>query len=235
MERQSIKSKPEFHATRNKLLSLRLLVKEVDELRKIEGYMGAIATTVYLEAWVQKKSLKKAVDGIKTATEGKCVVKEEAPAPEDNVPTMLTPAPRMLEAFEKLTFAFGYPKPSEINPIMIMAVTFPLLFGIMFADVGQGTILLVAGLILTYFRRRVNTENVGDIVRYLLVGSGLIVLCGIASIFFGFLFGEFFGPSGIIYPITIGKIGPFQLGGFDPMSEPVTMLRLAIFIGVLLL
>jgi vacuolar-type H+-ATPase subunit I/STV1 len=234
-ERQSIKLKPEFNAAKNKLLSLRFLVEEVEELRKIEGHMGSIATMVYLEAWVPKKLLKKAVDGMKAATNGKCVIKEEPPAPEDNVPTILKQTPRILEAFEKLTFSFGYPKPGEINPVLIMAVTFPLLFGIMFADVGQGAILLIAGLILTYFRRRVNTEDVGDIIRYLLVGSGLIVLCGVASIFFGFLFGEFFGPSGIIHPITLGKIGPFQIGGFDPMTEPVTMLRFAIFVGVALL
>lgn len=235
MERQSIKSTPKFHAYRNKLLSLQLLLKQIDELRKIEGFLGTIATTVYLEAWVPKKYLKRVFDGIEATTEGKCVIKDEAPATEEMVPTMLTPAPPILEAFEKLTFSFGYPKPNEINPVKIMALTFPLLFGIMFADVGQGAILLVAGLILTYLRRKVNIESVGDIVRYLLVGSGLIVLCGIASISFGFLFGEFFGPSGIIHPITIGKIGPFQIGGFDPMNEPVTMLRFAILVGVSLL
>jgi V/A-type H+-transporting ATPase subunit I len=140
-----------------------------------------------------------------------------------------------LEAFEKLTFSFGYPKPDEINPVFIMAITFPLLFGIMFADVGQGTILLVGGLVLSHYRRKIRIEEVGDILRYLLMGSGLIILCGIASIIFGFLFGEFFGPSGIIHPISLGTIGPFHIGGFDPMLEPVSMLRLAIFIGVTIL
>ena len=235
LERQTIKSKAEFDAAKTKLLSLRVLIEEVEELRKIEGHMGSIATTVYLEAWVPKKSLKKVIDGIKQVTEGKCIIKEEDPAPEDTVPTVLKPTPRILEAFEKLTFSFGYPKPDEINPVFIMAITFPLLFGIMFADVGQGAILVVGGLVLSYFRRKVKIEEVGDIIRYLLMGSGLIVLCGIASIFFGFLFGEFFGPSGIIHPISLGKIGPFHIGGFDPMLEPVNMLRLAIFVGVALL
>ena len=235
MERQSIKSRPEFTLALTKLLSLKTLIEEVEELRKIEGHMGTVATTVYLEAWVPKNCLAKVSNGIKKATEGKCIIKDEPPAPEDNVPTMLKPAPRILEAFEKLTFSFGYPKPDEINPVFIMAITFPLLFGIMFADVGQGIILVIGGLLLSYFRRRVRIEEVGDIIRYLLMGSGLIVLCGIASIFFGFLFGEFFGPSGIIHPVTLVKIGPFQIGGFDPMMEPVTMLRLAIFVGVGLL
>ena len=235
LERQSIKTKPEFNTAKSALISLRALTQEVEELRKIEGHMGSIATTVYLEAWVPTEYLKKVVEGIKEKTNGKCLIKEELPTPEDTVPTILKPAPRILEAFEKLTFSFGYPKPDEINPVFIMAFTFPLLFGIMFADVGQGIILVVAGIVLSYFRRKVKIEEVGDVIRYLLVASGLIVLCGISSTFFGFLFGEFFGPSGIIHPITLGKIGPFQIGGFDPMLEPVSMLRFSIFIGVMLL
>jgi vacuolar-type H+-ATPase subunit I/STV1 len=235
LERQAIKSEPEFSVAKTKLLSLRVLIEEVEELRKIGGHMGSIENTVYLEAWVPKNCIKKVIEGIKQVTEGKYIIKEESPTPQEKVPTMLKPAPKFLEAFEKLTFSFGYPKPDEINPVFIMAITFPLLFGIMFADVGQGTILVVGGLVLSYFRRRIKTEEVGDIIRYLLVGSGLIILCGISSIFFGFLFGEFFGPSGIIHPISLGEIGPFHIGGFDPMLEPVSMLRLSIFVGVALL
>ena len=67
------------------------------------------------------------------------------------------------------------------------------------------------------------------------MGSGLIVFCGISSTFFGFLFGEFFGPSGIIHPISLGTLGPFKIGGFDPMLEPVNMLRLGLFVGICLL
>jgi V/A-type H+-transporting ATPase subunit I len=235
LKHQSIKVKPEFISAQSKLLSLQTLIEEVEELRKLEGRLGSVASTVYLEAWVPTKHLKKVVDGIKKVTKGRCIIKEESPDPEEAVPTIIKPAPRLLEAFEKLTFSFGYPKPDEINPVFIMAITFPLLFGIMFADVGQGVILLIAGLVLSYFRRTVDIENVGDIPRYLLVGSGLIVLCGITSTFFGFLFGEFFGPSGIIHPISLGQVGPFQIGGFDPMLEPVSMLRLGIFVGVCLL
>jgi V/A-type H+-transporting ATPase subunit I len=235
LERQSIKIKPEYIAVQSKLVALRILLKEVEELRKIEGHLGSVASTVYLEAWVPKKYLKKVIDGIKEVTKGSCIIKEEQPDPEDNVPTIIKPVPRLFEAFEKLTFSFGYPKPDEINPVFIMAITFPLLFGIMFADVGQGLILIVAGLILSYFRRKIDIDDVGDIIGYLLMGSGLIILCGITSTFFGFLFGEFFGPSGIIHPISLGSIGPFQIGGFDPMLEPVSMLRLGIFVGVCLL
>ena len=202
LERQSIKAKPEFISAKFKLLALRILIEEIEELRKIESHLGSVSPTVYLEAWVPQKHLKKVIDGIKEVTKGNCIIKEDPPDPEDTVPTIIKPTPRLFEAFEKLTFSFGYPKPDEINPIFIMAITFPLLFGIMFADVGQGIILIVAGLVLSYFRRKINIEEVGDIVGYLLMGSGLILLCGFTSTFFGFLFGD--SP-----PVPV-DLGPFH-------------------------
>jgi V/A-type H+-transporting ATPase subunit I len=61
----------------------------------------------------------------------------------------------------------------------------------------------------------------------------MFVLLGLLSVFWGFIFGEFFGPSGLLHPITLGKIGPFCIGGFEPMHEPMKMIRFAILIGAL--
>jgi len=232
---QSIKTTPELRAIHSDLSSLREMSLEVDELIKVENNMARCATTVFLEAWVPKRHLGEVTEGIKKITQGKCIIEEEQPNIDDPVPTMIKPVPRLLEAFEKLTFSLGYPRPEEVNPVFIMAITFPLLFGIMFADVGQGAILLVVGVILLYFRGKVDMKKVGDIMRYFMFAGGLFVFCGISAIIFGVLFGEFFGPSGVLHPITLITIGPFQIGGFDPMHEPLSMLRFAIFVGVMLL
>ena len=232
---QSVQTSSELKAIHSDLLLLRETVKEVEDLNKVENNMGSCATTVYFEAWVPENYLSKVADGIKEKTNGKCLIMEEPPAPEDPVPTILKHVPRHLEAFEKLTFSLGYPIPKEVNPVLLTIITFPVLFGIMFADVGQGAILLIVGVLLTYFRGKVNIEKMGDIKRYLLIADGLLILCGISAMFFGFLFGEFFGPSGVIHPVLIGSIGPFYFGGFDLMLEPVKMLRFAILIGVIFL
>jgi len=232
---KSVKKSPELKSINSDLLLLRETVKEVEDLIKVENNMGSCATTVFFEAWVPEQYLSKVADGIRERTNGKCLIMEELPAPEDHVPTILHHAPRHLEAFEKLTFSLGYPVPREVNPVLLTIVTFPILFGIMFADVGQGAILSVVGVLLTYFRGKVNIEKMGDIKRYLLLADGLLILCGISAMFFGLLFGEFFGPSGVIHPVLIGNIGPFYFGGFDLMLEPVKMLRFAILIGVIFL
>ena len=235
MVRQAITTIPELRTIHRDLSSLHDMTIEIDELVKVENNMARCFETVFFEAWVPKNYLEEVTEGICKITQGKCVIEVEPPSTEEIVPTVIKPVPRLLEGFEKLTFSLGYPRSEEINPVWLMAVTFPLLFGIMFADVGQGAILLVAGIILVYFRGKVDIKKVGDITRYFLFAGGLFIFCGISAIFFGFLFGEFFGPSGVLHPILLTTIGPFQIGGFDPMHEPLSMLRFAIFVGVTLL
>ena len=232
---KSIRANPELQAIRFELLSLREMAKDIEEIINVESNMASCFTTVFFEVWVPKLQLDKVVEEIKNITQGKCVIEKAPPNIEDVVPTIIKPVPRFFEAFEKLTFSLGYPRPEEINPVLIMAITFPFLFGIMFADVGQGAILLIVGFILLYFRGKVDIDKVGDIMRYFGVSGGLFVLCGTSGIIFGFLFGEFFGPSGVLHPILLAEIGPFQIGGFDPMHEPLSMLRFALFVGVVLL
>ncbi len=234
--KQSIKEEKEFETIYFELLSLRETAKKVEDVIKIENGMGYCANTVYFEAWVQRQHFQRIFEGIKKITNGRCIVEGEPPACEDTVPTIIKSCPQFFEAFEKLVFALGCPLHTEVNPVFIVAVTFPLLFGIMFADVGQGAILLMVGLLLKYFRGKNDITNIkNDIARYFLFSSGLLIMCGISSMFFGLLFGEFFGPSGLIHPWIPLKIGPFRISGFDPMHAPLDMLRFSILIGVVLL
>jgi V/A-type H+-transporting ATPase subunit I len=82
-------------------------------------------------------------------------------------------------------------------------------------------------------KKRIALDKVGDIIRYLLISSEMFMLLGISAILFGFLFGEFFGPSGLIHPVSLGRIGPFFIGGFEPTQEPMKMLRFAVLVGSL--
>jgi V/A-type H+-transporting ATPase subunit I len=191
------------------------------------------AKTIYFEAWVPEYNVKEAIEKIKQVTGGTSIITDDPPAPDEKVPIILKPVPSYLIAFEKLVYTFGFPSSGDVNPVRVLAMTFPLLFGIMFADVGQGAIFVIMGIILTFLRRRIKLEEVGDIIQYLLISGEMFVFLGISAIFFGFIFGEFFGPSGMIHPIFLGKIGPFYIGGYEPTQEPMKMLRFAIFIGAI--
>jgi len=230
---QTLEAETKISEIREDLFTLQKTAEREKQVGQAEEKLARTAKTIYLEAWVPEEHAKQSVEIIKKASNGNCVVADELASSSEKTPIVLKPAPKFLAAFEKLVFSFGYPAGGDINPVNILAVTFPILFGIMFADVGQGALFLVIGLVLTVLKKRIALDKVGDIIRYLLISSEMFMLLGLSAILFGFLFGEFFGPSGLIHPVSLGRIGPFFIGGFEPTQEPMKMLRFAVLVGSL--
>jgi V/A-type H+/Na+-transporting ATPase subunit I len=131
-----------------------------------------------------------------------------------NVPVALrNPGP--LSPFELLVNTYARPRYEEIDPTALIAVTFPLLYGAMFGDVGHGLVLAVIGWFLS---RRTKL-------------GGLLVACGLSGMIFGFLYGSIFGFEEILphHPF----FGRFVL--IQPMHNILQILTLAIGAGVVLL
>ena len=91
---------------------------------------------------------------------------------------------RFVKPFEEITKLYGLPHYDEVDPTPVMALTFPLIFGLMFGDVGHGLILLVGGLTLgKLIKRNQAIKNV----------CWILAACGVGAIIAGLLYGEFFG------------------------------------------
>jgi V/A-type H+-transporting ATPase subunit I len=91
---------------------------------------------------------------------------------------------RFVKPFEELTKLYGIPKYNEIDPTPIMAITFPILFGLMFGDLGHGLLLLIGGLVVgKLIKKNQGMKNL----------CYIMAACGIAACVTGILFGEFFG------------------------------------------
>ncbi|MFX1326996.1 MAG: V-type ATP synthase subunit I [Promethearchaeota archaeon] len=147
----------------------------------------------------------------------------------ENTPTIMKNF-FLVRPFETITKMYGIPTYSEIDPTPIIAITFPLLFGLMFGDIGHGLILIIAGFIGTRVLKN-KSKNAINI-------SWIIFLCGWASVLIGFLYGEFFGKHeieifGTVYfhlePVTI----PFlNITLYNPLGNILSVFYFAIYIGV---
>ncbi len=81
--------------------------------------------------------------------------------------------------FEFFIEMYGLPKAGGLDPTLFVAITYTILFGIMFADLGQGFVLVIAGLLI---KKRMG-HSLGSI----------LTRCGISSMVFGTIFGSLFG------------------------------------------
>lgn len=89
--------------------------------------------------------------------------------------------------FEFFVDLYGMPTYGEIDPTKFVAITYTLLFGIMFGDLGQGLCVAAIGAFMGYKLK-------------MAIGKVLIP-CGISSAVFGFLFGSVFGYETWLNPV----------------------------------
>ncbi|MET1124264.1 MAG: V-type ATP synthase subunit I [Archaeoglobaceae archaeon] len=101
----------------------------------------------------------------------------------DVPPTKLSNPPGVRN-FEVFTLTYATPRYKELDPTWIMSIFFTIFFGMMLGDMGYGLLITLLAL---YMKRIFKTEGWQ---RLLNIG----VYCGISSIIFGFIYGEFFGP-----------------------------------------
>ena len=86
--------------------------------------------------------------------------------------------------FQPFTEMYGLPAYHEFDPTFLMAVTYSILFGIMYGDVGQGLVLIALGIFL-YKKKGMWL-------------GGILGSVGVFSVIFGFVFGSFFGNEDLI-------------------------------------
>jgi len=136
----------------------------------------------------------------------------------------------LFRPFETITRMYGSPTYSEIDPTPLIAFTFPLLFGLMFGDIGHGIVLIISGLIgAMKFRKRG-----GDLVNF----CWIIFYCGWASFFVGFLYGEFLGHHEIeIFGNVLLHLEPIQIPIlnitlYNPLGNIMNVFKFAVLIGV---
>ncbi|MFC6905629.1 V-type ATP synthase subunit I [Halalkalicoccus tibetensis] len=89
----------------------------------------------------------------------------------------------VVKPFEMLVQAVNRPKYSELDPTIILFLTFPTMFGLMIGDVGYGFLYMALGYGLYRFFESPGIRSLG----------GVAIWCGVFTTIFGFFYGELFG------------------------------------------
>lgn len=111
---------------------------------------------------------------------------------------------------------YGTPSHKDIDVTAFVAVTYTILFGIMFGDMGHGLILSIAGFLMYKLKKM----ELGRI----------LIPCGISSMVFGFIFGSVFGFEDLLDPVykAMGLSGkPVSV-----MDSVNTVLLVTLVIGI---
>ena len=153
-------------------------IKYLYDLFEMRRNVTVYKEKFYMTGFVPKKCIeefKKLFDSINTVS---LVIK---PAGEGNIEK--TPVKLKNNSFSKpfsmFVEMYGLPSYNGFNPTMLVAVTYTLLFGIMFGDLGQGLVISLVG----YFVYRKKGNLLGAILQRV----------GLSSAFFGLVYGSVFG------------------------------------------
>ncbi|MBN2877345.1 MAG: V-type ATP synthase subunit I, partial [Bacilli bacterium] len=124
--------------------------------------------------------------------------------------------------FELFIEMYGLPHYGEFDPTFFVSITYSLLFGIMFGDLGQGLVLVILGQLM-WVKKKMKLGAVA-------------VRIGMFSMFFGTLFGSFFGDEEILTPLFTEILGfsekPIHV--IDP-NFTMTLLLTAVGLGAFLI
>jgi len=186
-----------------------LLEKSESPLKFIEGERFTV-----IDGWVPKSKREEVERKVKEITEGKAFIrfekvdirKEEAPVKLKN--------PGIVRNFQDLLEMYSLPKYWELDPTLFVFITFPIFFGFILGDLGYGLVSLIAFLILRKAMPKLKSF------------IDILILSSISTMFFGLIFGEFFGSSSIFGVIKLHPI-------IERMRDTGKLMKIAVLMGLI--
>lgn len=208
----------ELHdARRRQLQTLLWRVRASRLLTDAIARFGRLRYTYVIAGWVPTARLDSLVQRLNQVS-GEILVETSRPKRRNggrDVPVALH-NPGILGAFQQLVTNYGWPRYEEVDPTFLITLTFPLLFGTMFGDVGHGLVLALLGGLLASRQVRAlrGLENMGL----------LVLICGLVSTVFGFLYGSVFGLEDVLPALWL-----------RPLESIMQILMVTVGLGIVLL
>ena len=188
------------------------LTQALGEIRKLDWFLKHVSSLpvssnfAWVTGWTSDNTGARLRKALKL--QGSQAILHFPGAPKDLEPPLIMQNPWWARPFEIFAGLLGMPDRNEADPSQVLAVLAPLLFGYMFGDVGQGFILLVAGLAL---------KDRWPLLR-------ILVANGASAMIFGLVFGSVFGREDLIPPLWL-----------HPIEDPLPVLAAPLVAAVIIM
>ncbi len=206
-----------FRDENERIMQLYTYLCGKNKIAEFSRYFAKYNNYFFLMGWVPEDKVAKMTDAFKDIESVEVAV-DNAGTVKHLVPPTDLKNKKLFRPFEMYVKMYGLPNYNEPDPTAFVAITYTILFGIMFADLGQGIVLSLAGLFMWYKMKM----PLGKI----------LVPCGIVSAIFGLLFGSVFGFEHLLDPL-FHALG-FEEKPIEVIDSAVLLLIAAIAIGVVL-
>ena len=131
-----------------------------------------------ISGWVPSGDLSRVKKAVESAAGHPIAMEVLKPGKNRQSVPSLVRTPRWLRPFEDLVSTFGLSSYNELDPTLIVTISFLIMYGMMFGDLGHGLLLVLTAL---WLRRRLPDVAV------------LVAAAGISGMLFGLLYGAAFG------------------------------------------
>ena len=206
------------------------------DLELISDYYRARADKYRILGEIPQTASTFAISGYVPAAKADAIVKELSEhygaaaetegIKEEEEPPVLLHNNRFSESVEGVLASFGLPAKGEIDPTFFTSIFYVFLFGLMLSDAAYGLIVsVVCGVVLLKFpRMEVNLRK----------SVQLFFWCGLSTLFWGVLFGGYFGDAlDVISETFFGHKISIPALWFVPLNEPMRMLLYSMLFGVI--
>ena len=159
-------------------------------LKEMSSHFAHTRNTTIFSGWVPSEKSEELKKRIQKVCNDKCVVEFGAPKEMNRkeIPVAIQNSD-IFTPFQKIVNNYSTVEYGSINPTIFVTVSYLAMFGLMFADAGQGLVLLLLGLYGMYKEKRGLKE--GSLLTFSLLR--LMMYLGVSSIVAGALFGSYFG------------------------------------------
>lgn len=190
---------------------------------EVLGQLPQSERTFLISGYVPKKEaarIQKTLGG-----QYDCVVDLEELKEDEEAPVLLKNSSFSSSA-EGILEAFGLPGRGEVDPTAIMSFFYVFLFGLMLSDAAYGAIVsIVCGVLILKFPRMGKSMK---------TSIQLFFWCGISTLFWGIMFGGYFGDViNVISRTFFGHEVGIPAVWFVPLDEPMKLLIYSMLFGVI--